>query len=142
MSTGSNKAVVYRFFNDCVNAHNLDAGEKLVTEGFVSIYAGMPETNTREAFKALGSAYFKAFPDMHLTIHDMIAEGDWVAMHYTWTGTNRGEFMGMPPTNRQVTSSGMGFYRVENSLLAEQRVCEDMLGLLQQLGVVPPPPEA
>ena len=71
-------------------------------------------------------------------IEDLIAEGDKVAVRQTWRGTHTGNFQGIPPTGKPVTFTSLEVYRVTGGKLAEEWVELDMLGLLQQLGVIPP----
>ncbi len=77
-----------------------------------------------------------AFPDLHFTVEDMLAEGDRVASRYTARGTHRGELMGLPPTGRQVTEVGIVISRLAEGKLVEDWHSPDNLGLMQQLGVV------
>jgi steroid delta-isomerase-like uncharacterized protein len=88
----------------------------------------------------MGAAFFAAFPGLHISIEDVIAQGDKVAVRITWQGTHQGEFMGIPPTGKPVTVTGINLYRVANGKIVEEWWQEDILGLMQQLGVLPPPP--
>ncbi len=85
------------------------------------------------------SELYSAFPDIHLTIDDMVAEGDKVAVRITMTGTHKGEFMGIPPTNKKVTIWAINIYRIAGGKIVEELGKADTLGLMQQLGVVPTP---
>jgi predicted ester cyclase len=78
-----------------------------------------------------------AFPRYKLIIEDMIAEGDKVAVRATFQGIHRGEFMGIQPTSKEVTISGMLIYRITNGKIVEFWMSFDNLGLMEQLGVVP-----
>jgi steroid delta-isomerase-like uncharacterized protein len=78
------------------------------------------------------------FPDNHLTIEDMVAEGDKVVWRDSATGTHKGGFMGVPASGKQVTTSGIAISRVVNGKLQEDWEYADELGLMQQLGVVQP----
>jgi len=89
-------------------------------------------------FKQFFSAYYDAFPDIHWTIDDMVVEGDKVAVRWTLTGTQKGEFMGIPPTNKKVTVWGIEIDRVVGGKLVEVWARVDTLGLMQQLGAIPP----
>ena len=80
-----------------------------------------------------------AFPDLHFSIEEQIADGDKVLTRFEWTGTHRGEFMGIPATGRSVKVWGMVIDRLEDSRIKETRIIMDMLGLMIQLGVFPPP---
>jgi steroid delta-isomerase-like uncharacterized protein len=77
------------------------------------------------------------FPDIQVSIEDLVAEGKKVVAHWTWCGTNQGEFQGIPPTGKQVTGSGISIQRIADGKIAEAWVNFDTLGMLQQLGVIP-----
>jgi predicted ester cyclase len=77
------------------------------------------------------------FPDIKVTVEDLVAEGEKVVARWTWRGTNQGEFQGMSPTGKQVTGSGISIHRFANGKFAEAWVNFDTLGMLQQLGVIP-----
>jgi len=80
-----------------------------------------------------------AFPDFQVTVEDVVAEGDKVARRVTLSGTHKGEYMGIPPTGKQMTMGVITIERIEGGKIAEQWGEADMLGLMQQLGVMPPP---
>jgi len=90
-----------------------------------------------EPYKQFISMYFTAFPDLHLTIEDIIAEGDNVVVRQTFQGTHKGDLMGILPTGKQATATGISIFRVANGKAVEQRANYDDLGLMQQLGVIP-----
>lgn len=142
MSAEENKALVRRFVEECINEGNPDAADGLFAPDFVGHYPGLPEVNSAEAWKQLAPAYFTAFPDLRETIEDIIAEGDRVAYRVTWSATHEGEMMGIPPTGRRVAVTGMRIIRVSEGKIAEQWGQDETLGLMQQLGAIPPPEEA
>ena len=86
---------------------------------------------------AYQSNYITAFPDLHFTIEDLIAEGGTVVVRFTTRGTHQGTLMGIPPTGKQVSGTGMFIDRIVNGKGVEQWFNSDILGLLQQLGVLP-----
>jgi len=88
-------------------------------------------------FKKSMSEFFTAFPDNHITIGDMVVEGDKVAARYTLTGTHKGEFMGIPPTNKKVTMWAIEIDRIVGGKFVEGWIRFDTLGFMQQLGVIP-----
>jgi len=88
-------------------------------------------TENRQFIKGLRAA----FPDLHFTVLDQVAEEDKVAVRYRVQGTHLGEFQGMPPTRKQVAYSGILIYRIANGRIAEQWTEIDLLGFLKQLGV-------
>jgi steroid delta-isomerase-like uncharacterized protein len=138
MSTEENKALVRREYEQGVNQGDFDVRNEALASNYVGHFAGLPPIEGIEAFKQFTSAFFTAFPDLQTTIEDLIAEGDKVAVRQTWRGTHTGNFQGIPPTGKQVTFTSLEVYRVTGGKLAEEWVELDMLGLLQQLGVIPP----
>jgi len=90
-------------------------------------------------FKQFFNAYYDAFPDIHWTLDDLVVEGDKVAVRCTVTGTHKGEFMGIPPTNKKVKVQAFAIDRVVGGKIVEEWGISDTLGLMQQLGVVPTP---
>jgi predicted ester cyclase len=84
-------------------------------------------------------AFRAAFPDLQLTIHHEIAEDDLVVHHWTMTGAHDGEFQGIRPTGKALTRTGITIVRVEDGKIVERWANVDVLGILAQLGVVPPP---
>jgi steroid delta-isomerase-like uncharacterized protein len=85
------------------------------------------------------SEYYNAFPDLHYTLDDMVVEGDKVVIRCTGTGTHKGEFMGIPPTNKKVKLQAIAIDRVVGGKIVEEWGISDTLSLMQQLGVVPTP---
>jgi steroid delta-isomerase-like uncharacterized protein len=79
------------------------------------------------------------FPDIVFAIQEQITEGDKVASRFEWTGTHSGEFLGIPATGRRVAVWGFVFDRLEQGRIKETRILMDILGLMMQLGAIPPP---
>ena len=90
-------------------------------------------------FKKSMDEFFNAFPDNHLTIQDMFAEGDKIATRYTITGTHKGELMGIPPTNKKITLMALEIDRIVGGKFVEGWISFDTMGMMQQLGVAPTP---
>jgi predicted ester cyclase len=82
--------------------------------------------------------FLQAFPDMHVELHHVLADGDLVCSHGTFTGTHEGEFMGVGASGKAVTVDYIDLWRVDDGKGVENWVRLDMLGLLQQIGAVPP----
>jgi steroid delta-isomerase-like uncharacterized protein len=87
-------------------------------------------------YKQYCSEWFKAFPDIHFTITDMVVEGDKVAVRYTWTGAQTGEGKDVPTTNKKVTAWEIEIDRVADGKIAEVWTRYDTLGVMQQLDLV------
>jgi steroid delta-isomerase-like uncharacterized protein len=137
--TEDNKALNRRFVEEVINQGNTDAIDELIDPGVVDHAAPPGFPTGREGAKQFAAMMRSAFPDLHLTIEDMISEGDKVVMRSTWSGTHEGEFMGIPATGRRVTVSAIDISRVADGKMVEHWEQSDALGLMQQLGVVPPP---
>ena len=87
----------------------------------------------------VGTMFRVAFPDLTVTVEDLVAEGNKVAARWIWGGTHRGDMMGIPPTNKQVAATGTSIHRVAEGKIVESWFNFDALGMMQQLGVVPTP---
>ncbi len=138
MSAEENKAIVRQLW-EAVDRHDVSILDALAAPDVVVHFTGMPEVRGREAWKQLAAAIFSAFPDLQETAEDVIAEGDRVAARVTWRGTHQGELMGIPPSGKQVTVTGMRIFRLAGGQVVEEWAIDDMLGLMQQLGVIPAP---
>ena len=138
MSIEENKAIELRFLEEVVNKGNLAVIDELCAANFVDHTALPGVTPDREGYKQFFAMSRSALPDMHSTLEDMIAEGDKVAERFTIRGTHKGEWMGIAPTGKQVTVQGMAIHRITGGKIVEDWSNIDMLGILQQIGVVPP----
>ena len=138
MSAEENKAIARRLFEGVWNQGKLDVADEILAADYV-FHAPVPrEVRGPEGFKQFVSMYRTAFPDVQYTIEDQIAEGDKVVTRWTCTGTHTGELMGIPPTGVQVTVTGIVIGRIAGGKIVEDWGNWDALGMLQQLGVVPP----
>ncbi len=137
MSTEQNKVLVRRFYDEVFNRKNLAAIDDFLDPNIIehALPPGLPSGS--EGSRQFIGMYLTAFPDMHLTAEDIIAEGEKVVVRLTYRGTHRGELMGIPPTGKQVTVTGIQIVRVANGRIAENWINLDALGMLQQLGVIP-----
>ena len=136
--TVDNKTIARRLYEECFNKGNLGLVDEIVSESFVSSTpnpGGLPPN--REGFKQTVTLLRSGFPDLAMTVDDMVVEGDMVAVRVTARGTHKNEFMGIPPTGKQVTMTGMDFMRFENGKVVERWGAWDQLGMMQQLGVIP-----
>ena len=138
MTTEQNKAVI-RKYAELTNARDLEEAFAHFSPSFVdhAVRPGMPPgiQGTRLFFNML----FTAFPDLHATIEDIIAEGDKVVDRMTCEGTHQGMFMGAPPTGKRVTWSFIDINRIVDGKVVEHWAEVDTIGIMQQLGLVPPP---
>ncbi len=137
MSTVENKAIDRRFTEEVWNRGNLAVVDELMRADYNGHDPTIPTGSA--GFKQFVLMYRRAFPDVHLTIEDQMAEGDKVVSRWTAHGTHRGELMGIAPTGKQVTVTGINIERIANGKLVEGWSNYDTLGMLQQLGVIPAP---
>jgi steroid delta-isomerase-like uncharacterized protein len=134
-----NKALALRQLEEVWNKHNPGAVEEFFAPDFVSHSAppGMP--NDREGLKAMAGMYLGAFPDLKVTSDFLLAEGDKVVMRWTGRGTHTSDLMGTPATGKRIEMTGIGIQRIAGGKIVEEWVENDMMGMMQQLGVVPAP---
>jgi steroid delta-isomerase-like uncharacterized protein len=138
MSTSGNAALVRRFFEEVWNQGSEAAIDAYIAADAVgndpSFGAG------REAFRAQWRKWRAAFPNIHFAVEDVIAEGDTVVTRWTLTGTHRGDFMGVPPTGRRVSVTGMSLDHLADGQITSGFDAWDALGLRHQLGAFAPTP--
>jgi steroid delta-isomerase-like uncharacterized protein len=135
----SNSHLVRRFIEECLNQGKVDAAGQFFREDMVEQVPLPGQGPGLEGLKDVLRGLRAAFPDMHWTVQEQIAEGDKVLTRFEWTGTHRGTFLGVPATQRPVTVWGMVIDRFEGARIKDTRILMDSLGLMMQLGVVPPP---
>ena len=104
MSIEENKENIRRSVEEVYNKGNMSAVDELVAADHVVVES--PDIKGSEGIKGFATTVRTAFPDFHMTIDDMVAEGDQVAAYLTWTGTHKGEFAGIAPTGKQLKISG------------------------------------
>lgn len=141
MSVEENKALIRRGFEELINQDNTTLGEELLAPDYINY--GFPGLPPGPAGMRQAVAMFRtAFPDFHVAVEAMIAEGDEVATRGTFTGTHQGEFMGIPATGKHIRVGYIDIWRLVGGKAVENWVQMDLLGLMQQLGVVPVPARA
>ena len=134
MSIEGNKALLRRYIETIWDNQNLAAIDDFLAPSYVRHRSPTTPSLTREGQKELLTKFRIAFPDIHLTVEEMIAEGDRIAFRSTIRGTHQGEFMGIAPTGKHVTVSLLDVIRIEGGRFVEQWGGPDLLSLLQQLG--------
>lgn len=145
MTTAENKEIVRRYYEEAFNEERFDLLEQLVAEDVVNHDPLSDETLTAEeargfeGFRRHVEVAHEAFPDAMVTIEDMIAEGDTVAVRFTFEGTHEGRFGGIDPTGNRVSGSNIGIFRIEAGKIAERWLKSDDLELLEQLDALPAP---
>ena len=136
------KAVVRRFGEEIWHKGRLDAIEEFIAPNYVrhtSHYReGGHDVHGPEGARQSIAAFRAAFPDVHFTEDDILVDGDKVVVRWTFRGTHRGAFLGVAPTGKQVTFTGINIYRIANGKIVERWANEDAISLYQQLGLLAP----
>ena len=135
----SNSNVVRRFIAEVLNQGKIDATGQFFCDDMVEQVPLPGQGPGLEGLKDALRGLRAAFPDMHWTVQEQIAEGDKVLSRFEWIGTHRGTFLGVPATGRPVTVWGMVIDRLEGGKIKDTRIIMDTLGLMMQLGAVQPP---
>jgi predicted ester cyclase len=137
----ANKAIVRRY-REAHNANNMAALDEIVAADLNAhnMLPGLPPG--REGGKMAHQGFLAAFPDGKTTTEDLIAEGDKVVERTLFHGTNTGSFLGAPPTGRPVVASSISIYRIANGKIIEHWGENDVVGVMVQLGLMPPPGQA
>ena len=132
------KQIVRRIYEDVLNKRDLRPLDEFVRPDYVE-HNPLPGQGTGLA--GMKDRYTMLFNglDAHFTIEDMVAEGDRVVVRWTNSGTNTGDFLGIPATGRQYSIQGIDIYRLAGGKLAEHWDVVDVFGHMVQLGVIPAP---
>ena len=132
----ANKAVARRLFEVALNQDNWDVYNEIHSKDFVA-HAGTRSATLAEDLQS-AKGWRQAFPDGQYTINQMIAEGDMVMVRWTGRGTNTGEGNGLPATGKHIEATGITVFHIVGGKIVEEWNEYDMLGLLRQLGLLPP----
>jgi len=139
MPESENKAVVQRFIDEVLNQGKLETADEIVAEDFVELDPLPGQRQGRGGLKEIVTLLRTAFPDMHWSVDETIAAGEKVVTRFTWTGTHKGEFLGIPATGRPVSVKGVVIDRIVGGKMTDSRILMDNFGMMQQLGVISPP---
>ena len=121
------------------NQRRVDLADNLIGPNHINHDPNTPDLGRGpEGYKRLVALYTTAFPDLRFTLTDTVCEGDKIAMVWQVEGTHTGDLRGTPPTYKRVFIEGVTVSRHANGKLQESRVSWDALGMMQQLGIVPP----
>jgi steroid delta-isomerase-like uncharacterized protein len=135
MSIAQNKEIARRFFTE-QDRRKGPLAEELCAPNYVVTIAGNPSMSF-EGHGEFGRMFYAAFPDLKHNIEDTIAEGDKVVVQFTLQGTHNGDFLGIPPTGKQVSVAASAVLHFAGDKVAEVQGIFDQLGLMRQLGVIP-----
>ena len=137
MSTEQNKALVKRAWDEVFNQKKLTVVDELWSSDYIYHGPQGQELRGPESLKQFISHYLEAFPDLHIEIEDLIAEGDKVVSRVVSRGTHKGELQGIALTGNEVTTTLILITRLADGKVVEDWESRDDLGMLQQLGVIP-----
>jgi steroid delta-isomerase-like uncharacterized protein len=139
MSVEDNKTIIRAYVETVWNQQQLDRAEEVVGPDFLD-HAPLPgQAPGLEGAKRKWAMFLSAVPDLRVTIEDLVAEGDKVAVRRGYAGTHQGELLGIPATGKQVRVGSISIFRVAEGKITETWEQWDRLTLLQQLGVIPVP---
>ena len=135
--TGNNKAITRRLIEDFWNQGKAELADELVTTDYQRIELFSTEIlYGSEGLKNAAGVWRDAFPDLHLTLNELLAEDNKVACQWTFSGTHEGELKGTPATGRTVSVSGLSILEFVDGKISKEIVSTDLLTLMKQLGVV------
>lgn len=138
MFTEENKAIVRRFFEEGPSKGNLNIANELLSPDF-TLHVPLPASPGIKGINEVITACREAFENLNVTIEDMTAEGNKVAARFIARGIHKGNFMGLPATGKPITMTGIEIFRIEDGKIAELWGEANLLGLMQQLGIIPVP---
>lgn len=139
MGTEENKAAIRRISDEFWNRGRAEVLDEVFAADVLDHAAAPGQPPGREGLKQINLGFRAAFPDVQMTIEDLLAEGDKVVWRWSVQGTHQGPLMGIPATGKRVTFGGISIDRFADGRIAERWLQIDMLGLLQQVGAVPAP---
>ena len=132
--TEANKTILRRFFEEIYNQGDLHVADEIVAVNYLNHNLVPGESPGREGLKEFVAYLRRTFPDLRITVEDQVAEDDKVTTRFTITGTQQGEFAGIPPTGKPVTVSALNIHRIRAGKIREGWLNWDALGMMQQLG--------
>ena len=142
MSLDENKALVRRIPEEIWSKGDMAAADAILSGDFVNHNPAFGHAPTRDGYKQTVLQFRQAFPDLTMTVEDLLAEGDKATVRFRARGIHLGPFGAFPPSGRTVDFTGTGTCRIEEGQIADLWVNGDLLGLMQQLGAAITPPTA
>jgi len=134
----ASREMVKRIFNEALNQRKFEVVDEILHPDYVNHTFPAPAKGPA-GFRQIITMFDSAFPDMKITVEDTIEEGNKVATWGYWTGTHKGDFQGIPATGKNVKIGYIDTWKIKDGKLHENWVQMDIAGLMQQLGVIPPP---
>lgn len=137
LSEKANIAIVRKFFEVGPSKGDLSAADVLLHPEF-SLHTPLPTPGPGiEAMNNIITTCRSAFHGLQVTVDDIMAEGDKVTARFTARGAHKGEFMGLPPTGKAITMTGIEIFRIKEGKIVELWGEANLMGLMQQLGILP-----
>jgi steroid delta-isomerase-like uncharacterized protein len=135
----SNKDLVQYLYQKVWNERKLELAEQLISRSHgLHVPVSSGSAVGPEAYKREVKRYLTAFPDLRWSVEELVSEKDKLVAAWTMSGTHKGEFLGLAPTNRKVSLSGITIHQIANGKILDSYALWDILGLFQQLGVPVP----
>ena len=137
MSVEENKALIRRIVEEALNQGRIAIADQYFDPGYVVHIPSRPDLpRGPDFFKQTIGMWRSAFSDWHMTIEDLVGEGDLVANRFTTTGTHTGPMFGFQPTGRTMIVRGQELHRLANGKVVESWICDDVPSILSQLGLL------
>lgn len=136
MNVEENKALAKRIIDEFINKNNAAVANELFADDFVNHNPQFGVSSDREGLKQMISMLHQGFPDVHLTIEDMIAENDKVVLRFRTKGRNTGEMLGIQPTNKNMDTCQISIIRFQEGRVKERWNITDQLEVMRQLGLM------
>lgn len=134
-----NRGIIQRYFEGWANRGDPAVADALIATNLV-LRNPPAVLRSLEAYQQSMAAFHRAFPDLHFTVEDLVAERDRLVVRWTLRGTQHGEYQGHPATGKPMTVTGMSLFRLADGKIQEIHVNMDRFGMQQQLGWLPAPP--
>jgi steroid delta-isomerase-like uncharacterized protein len=134
-----NATIVRRFVDEVITQGNIEAAAQYVWEDVIEQVPLPGQGPGLDGLKDILRAMRAGFPDIAFSIQEQIVEEDKVVSRFEWTGTHNGKFLGIPATGRPVRVWGIVIDRLQDGRIKDTRIIMDTLGMMAQLGVLPPP---
>src|SRR5467141_1597213 len=138
LMSAENKAIVRRLYEEVWNERKLEVVNELISPSHALQGPNIFGSSIGpEAYKRQVSRFLEGYPDLRWTIENTIAEEDKVVACWTISGTHKGDYMGVPATNKKISVEGITIHHITNGKIMDSYVSWDIWGMMQQLGVVP-----
>lgn len=136
MSAEKNKKLIRSYIEEVINTGNVELMEKFISPNYVEVHEGKRYEVGIQGAKDHIVGVRETYPDLTLTVDQQIAEGDWVATCITAKGTHKGSWLGMKPTGKQVSFTGVNIEKIENGKITEHGGAANLLLQLLEIGAI------